>query len=113
MIGAGRTPVHQHSVGVALDPLDEHVVIRPLPTARHLHGYNYHSPHIHELRHNLVESLGAERAVGADMDDHNIAKLAGVVARAHQLNRGHRLSADLSVDLDIGDDASKLFGRAN
>jgi len=111
-IGARRAPVNQHGVRVPLHPLGQHGVVRALPGTGNLDIHEHNPAHTFEHLHDLVELLGGEGSVVAEVDDHDRAEPARCSMPPQDVDRSRDLAANRRVNFNAGDGVLELTGCA-
>src|SRR5919202_3900482 len=110
---ARSVPIDKYGVRVLLYLVGQHVVIRLLPGARGLHVHKHHLAHIREHPHHLVELLGGEGAIGADMDDYDVAERTSGMAALQDGDRICSLKTHIRLDGRVIEGSVELPGGAN
>ena len=111
-IVARRVPVNQHGVRIPLHTLGQDDIVRAFPGAGDLVIHEHDPARTAEYLHDLVELLGSERPVVAEVNDHDRAEPARRLMCPQDVDRSRDLAADRRVNPNAGDGLLELAGGA-
>src|SRR5689334_17566073 len=112
MVNRGPMPVYQHGVGITLHTISDNPVVGRFPFAGRFYVHEYHPAHSGKLFHHIIELLGTNTAIAAQVDNNYIAEFSGATQLPQYIGAFKEKAADFSVDLKVRDIAAEFGSDA-